>query len=97
MVHARTVANIDINQKDDFIFQVSRSCITEINKIFKNNTADINMVMTLCNLLGYSHSYSITSGKLWNYFRDEIDGTDDYVSDGKSFEYKTKLIGNTPV
>ena len=97
MVHARTVANIDINQKDDFIFQVSRSCITEINKIFKNNTADINLVMTLCNLLGYSRSYSITSGKLWNYCRDEIDGTDDYVSDDKSFEYKTKLIGNTPV
>ena len=97
MVHARTVANIDINQKDDFIFQVSRSCITKINKIFKNNTADINLVMKLCNLLGYSHSYSITSGKLWNYCRDEIDGTDDYVSDGKSFEYKTKLIGNTPV
>ena len=53
--------------------------------------------MTLCNLLGYSHSYSITSGKLWNYCWDEINGTDDYVSDGKSYEYKTKLIGNTPV
>ena len=53
--------------------------------------------MALYNLLGYSHSYSITSGKLWNYYRDEIDGADDDVSDGKSFEYKTKLIGNTPV
>ena len=53
--------------------------------------------MALYNLLGYSHNYSITSGKLWNYYRDEIDGADDDVSDGKSFEYKTKLIGNTPV
>ena len=35
----------------------------------------------------------MTSGHLWNYYRDEIDGVDDNASDGKSFKYKTKLIG----
>ena len=34
-------------------------------------------------------------GSLWNYYRDEIDYVDDNGSDGKSFEYKTKIIGKT--
>ena len=28
--------------------------------------------MPMCNLLEYSHNYSMTSGSLWNYYRDEI-------------------------
>ena len=36
------------------------------------------------------------SGSLWNYYRDEIDDVDDNASDGKSIEYKTKIIGKTP-
>ena len=32
----------------------------------------------------------------WNYYRDEIDDADDNASDGKSFEYKTKIIRKTP-
>ena len=36
----------------------------------------------------------MTSGSLWNYNRDEIDDVDYNASDGKSFEYKTK-IGKT--
>ena len=38
----------------------------------------------------------MTSGSLWNYYRDEIDGVDDNASDGKPFEYKTKTVGKTP-
>ena len=52
------------------------------------------MVMPMYNLLEYSQNYSMTSGSLWNYYRDEIDDVDD-VSDGKSFEYKT-IVGNIP-
>ena len=37
----------------------------------------------------------MTSGSLWNYYRDEIDNVED-VSDGKSFSYKIKIVGNTP-
>ena len=36
----------------------------------------------------------MTSGSVWNYNRDEIDDVDNNASDGKSFEYKTK-IGKT--
>ena len=45
------------------------------------------------NLLEYSHNYSMTSGSLWNYCKNEID---DNALDGKSFQYKTKIVGETP-
>ena len=46
----------------------------------------------MCNLLEYSQHYSMISGGLWNYYRDEIDDVDDSASDGKSFEYKKKIV-----
>ena len=41
--------------------------------------------MSMFNVLEYSH-YSITSGSLLNYYRDEIDVVDNNVSDGNSFK-----------
>ena len=35
----------------------------------------------------------MTSGSLWNFYRDEIDDVDDITSDGK---HKAKIVGNTP-
>ena len=52
--------------------------------------------MPMYNLLEYSQNYSTTSGSLWNYYRDEIDGFNDNTSEGKSFIYKTKIVGKTP-
>ena len=52
--------------------------------------------MPMYNLLEYSQNYSMTSGSLWNCYRDEIDDVHDNATDGKSFEYKTKIVGNTP-
>ena len=36
----------------------------------------------------------MTSGSLWNYYRDKIDDVDvnDSASDDKPFEYKTKVV-----
>ena len=42
------------------------------------------------NLLEYNDNYSMTSGNLWNYCRDEVDYIHDNASDGKFFKYKTK-------
>ena len=39
--------------------------------------------MLMCNLLEYSQNYPMTSGSLWNYYRDETDYVDDNGSDGK--------------
>ena len=33
----------------------------------------------------------MTSGSLWNYYRDEVDNVNDNALDGKSFKYKTKI------
>ena len=55
------------------------------------------------NLLEYSDNYSMKSGSLWDYHRDEINNDvneNDYdnrwnnnkIITSKSFEYKTKLI-----
>ena len=53
--------------------------------------------MLMDNLLEYTRNYSMTSGSLWNYYRDEIevDEVVDDTSDGKSFDSKTKLVGET--
>ena len=51
--------------------------------------------MPMYNLLEYSQNYSMASGSLWNYYRDETDDVDDNASDGKSFNYKTKIVGKT--
>ena len=58
-------------------------------------------------LLEYSDNYSVTSGILWNYYRDEVNdnanenNADSYrISNKKSitsesFKFKTKIIGST--
>ena len=58
-----------------------------------DNAEDLDVVIRMYNLLEYSHHFSMTSGSLWNYCRDEIDDVDDNDSDGKSFKYKTKIVG----
>ena len=35
----------------------------------------------------------MASGSLWDLYRDEIYDVDDNVSDGNSFNYKTKIVG----
>ena len=52
--------------------------------------------MSMYNLLEYSPNYTMRSGSLWNYYRDEIVDVDDNAPDEKSFKYKTKLVGKTP-
>ena len=39
--------------------------------------------MSMYNLLEYRDNYSMASGSLWNYYRDEIDSVDDNASHGK--------------
>ena len=56
-----------------------------------NNAEDLDIVMSMYDLLEYSQNYSMISGRLWNYYRDKINDVDD-----KSFKYKTKIAGKTP-
>ena len=45
--------------------------ISEINNIYIDNTKDIDVVMSMYNLIEYSDNYSKTSERLWQYHRDE--------------------------
>ena len=85
-----------------------RSCISEINNTFVDNAEYLDIVMPIYNLLEYSDNYSMTSGNLRNYYRDEINHDEneidnannminnDKITANKYFEYKTKIMGRIP-
>ena len=74
------------------------SCISKINGALIEKAEDLDIVMPMYNLLGYSKNYSKTSGSLWNYYRDELaDEANDNnpnknVVDSKSFKYKQEVL-----
>ena len=41
-----------------------------------DNAEDLDIVMSMYDLLEYCQNYSMTSRILWNYYRDEIDDVD---------------------
>ena len=86
-----------------------RSCISKINNTFIDNAEDFDIVMPMYNLLEHNGNYSITSGRLLNYYRDEVNDTanennyannfrihNNKITTSKSFQYKTKSKGRTP-
>ena len=58
-----------------------------------DNAKDIDIVMPMCNLIEYSDNYSKTSGRLWQYYKDD---PNDNLADSQSFKSKVKITGNTP-
>ena len=78
------------------------SCITIINGELIEDADDLDIVMSMYNLLGYSKNYRKIIGSLYNYYRDELsDDADDNnfdnnkVVNSNTFKYKNKIIGNT--
>ena len=49
-----------------------RSCISKFNNTFIDNVEDLDVVMTMHNLLECSSNYSMTQGSLQNYYGDEV-------------------------
>ena len=68
-------------------------CMSIINNTQMDNAKDIDVVMTMYNLIEYNDTYSKTSGILLQYYRD--DPNDDIVN-SESFKSKIKISGNTP-
>ena len=64
-------------------------CITKIDGTTIDDAEDLDLVMPMYSLIEYSSNYSETAGSLW--FNNNIGNTDQF----KSFQYKTKLLGNT--
>ena len=78
------------------------SCITRINGELIEDADDLDIVMSMYNLLEYSKNYRKTIGSLHNYYRDELsDDADDNnfdnikVVNSNTFKYKNKITGNT--
>ena len=69
------------------------NCISEFNNTQIGNAKDIDIVMSMYNLIEYSDNYAKTTGSLWQYFRDDVDGDD--IEDSKSFKSKVKITGKT--
>ena len=78
------------------------SCITRINGELIEDADDLDIVMSMYNLLEYSKNYRKTIGSLYKYYRDELsDDADDNNFDNikvvysNIFKYKNKITGNT--
>ena len=68
-------------------------CKSRINNTDKDNAHDIDIAMPMYSLIGYSDNYSKTSGRLWQYYKDD---PDDNIADSESFKSKVKITGKTP-
>ena len=68
-------------------------CISRINDTIIDNAHDIDIIMSMHNLIEYSDNYSKTSGSLWQYYKDD---PIDNLTDSESFKYKVKITENTP-
>ena len=78
------------------------SYITRINGELIDDADDLDIVMSMYNLLEYSKNYRKTIGSLYNYYRDKLsDDADDNnfdnikVVNSNTFKYKIKITGNT--
>ena len=69
------------------------NCISENNNTQVHNAKDIDIVMSMYNLIEYSDNYGKTTLTLWEYFRDE---PNDNLEDSESFKSKIKITGKTP-
>ena len=93
------------NRNKKLIFKNCSSfsdCINKINNKEIDYAKDVDVVMSMYNLLAYSDNYSKTSGSLWQYYRDEsfIDDNGDITDvpddpDSVSFKYKQEITGQT--
>ena len=70
--------------------------VGQINETLVDDAEHINTAMPMYSLIEYSNNYSDTSGSLWQFKRDEIEGDVDLtVDNSSSFKYKSSFIGNT--
>ena len=80
--------------------------ISKINNVFIDNAEDLDIVMSMYNLLEYSKNYRKTTGIFWNYYRDKhnnsplndddpptINYNADPITDSEFFKYKSSITG----
>ena len=75
------------------------NCTSKINGIKTDNAEDLDVVISMYNLLEYSKNYKRTTASLWNYYRDGPNSSPDnniiYSSlNSESFDYKSNFMEN---
>ena len=77
------------------------NCISKINNVLIGNAEDLDIVMSMYNLLEYSKNYRKTTGSFWNYYRDRPNNPPlnnynaDPITNSESFKYKSSITGKT--
>ena len=67
--NANNRINRELVFKNNALF---RSCMLKVNNTVIDSTKELHIVISMYNLSEYSDNYSMISGSLWNYYRDEI-------------------------
>ena len=77
-------------------------CISEINNKEIDRAKDVDVEISMYNLIEYSEKYLKASGSLWQYYKDEsfIDNNGNIIDvpdnpDNTSLKYKQKITGQT--
>ena len=73
------------------------SCVSKINNVLIEIAEDLDVAISIYNLIEYAKNFSKTTETLQNFYRDEPNsglnnGINYCVVDSKSFDYKTKFI-----
>ena len=73
------------------------SCVSKINNVLIEIAEDLDVAISIYNLIEYAKNYSKTTETLQNFYRDEPNsGLNNGINycevDSKSFDYKTKFI-----
>ena len=73
-------------------------CTTKIDRITVDDAEDLDLVMTMYNLIEYSSKFSETKRSLWFYSKDEATNFNADIANTNNFQafkYKAELLGNT--
>ena len=88
-----TVAGGDANTKVGFKNCAPfLECRTEKNETFNDETEHINIAIPMYNLIEYSDNYCDTSGSLWQFKRDEIEGDVDLTVNAQHIPNNSKIV-----
>ena len=98
LVKGNITLNSDINTHIAFKNCAPFStCTAKINDAFVVETNHVYIAIHMYSLIEYSDNYSDTSGKLWDFKRDEVPANDAdlTIDNSQSFKYKAALLGKT--
>ena len=70
------------------------NCVSTFNETLIDNAEDLDVALSMYNLLEYSKNYSKTTDSLWNCYRDEptSDGEINHYLGPKSFDFKSSIM-----